>query len=54
MSHQSTKLSIEEVQQWLGEAQLQIKLRDRVIGELTQEIKRLQEALSKKGGADEK
>ena len=45
----SVGISIDEIQQWLGELQMQIKIRDGVINKQKLEIKKLQDEL-KKGG----
>lgn len=47
--NEQTGISIEEIQQWLGELQMQIKIRDGVIIKQKLEIKKLQDEL-KKGG----
>lgn len=42
------KLTPELVTQWLGEKEMEVKVRDRVIASLQEEIKRLQSLISSK------
>jgi chaperonin cofactor prefoldin len=50
MSEQSSdlRLSVEEIQQWLGEKEVKIKLLERRIDGMAEEIKKLQAALAQK------